>query len=377
MGGMIGKTCMREPRVPLSDPRPDWRRFLQAVLTQYAPPAPALAEYAVHPSILRRVATEHLGREWVEPDPADRTRQIPYWDNVGAVYHRLGYDCVPVVIDPRLPRHGHRLPARTPDYIGRNRCDLHTGPGPIRSWEDLRDYPWPSVTDADVFPALHLARTLPEGMGVLVGLEGGPFQHLAGLFGFDELCTSLYDQPGLVEAVAERLGELLSGFFERLLAIDRVAGVLQGDELAFPGGPFVSPAHLRQFVLPWHQRIAAQAHDVGKPYLLHAPGDLEAVMPDLLDFVHIDARHGVPSGQFAAFKRRWGTRVGVIGGVDVEVLTFAPPAEVRTHVRGVLAAGRPGGGFALGCSGAVHSQVPLENYLAMLDEALHPPGAEA
>ena len=33
------------------------------------------------------------------------------------------------------------------------------------------------------------------------------------------------------------------------------------------------------------------AHDAGKPFILHSCGNLEAVYPDLIDDVGIDAKH--------------------------------------------------------------------------------------
>jgi uroporphyrinogen decarboxylase len=206
------------------------------------------------------------------------------------------------------------------------------------------------------------------------GHEGGIFENLVGLLGYDGLCLRLYDQPGLVAAVAERLGDIMVGYYERLLQIDRVIAIFPGDEMAFHTGTFISPEHMRQYVFPWHARFAALAHEAGRPYFLHAYGQLNPLMPDLLDLVGLDARHGFDSEICPAskFKQQWGNRIGILGGVDPDILKGGNETAVRAHVRQVIADCQPGGGFAIGSGSSITDDIPPENYLAMLDEVFHP-----
>jgi len=95
-------------------------------------------------------------------------------------------------------------------------------------------------------------------------------------------------------------------------------------------------------------------------------------MPDLIDSVRIDAKHSfedaiVPVGQM---KRRYGKRIGILGGVDVDILTRRTPDEVRAHVRRVIEDCAPGGRYAVGSGNSIPSYIPPENYLTMVDEAL-------
>lgn len=95
-------------------------------------------------------------------------------------------------------------------------------------------------------------------------------------------------------------------------------------------------------------------------------------MPFLLDEVKIDAKHSyedaiVPA---AEFKRRYGDRIGILGGVDVDKLTRLSPADLRKYVRQVVDTCQPGGRFALGSGNSIPDYIPVENYLTMVDEAL-------
>ena len=66
--------------------------------------------------------------------------------------------------------------------------------------------------------------------------------------------------------------------------------------------------------------------------------------------------------------RRWGDRVGVLGGMDVDFLARRDEDAIRSKTRQILDVCLPGGGYFLGSGNWVTSYIPLGHYLAMLDE---------
>jgi len=113
-------------------------------------------------------------------------------------------------------------------------------------------------------------------------------------------------------------------------------------------------------------------HEAGLPYILHSCGNVAAIMEDLIDGVAIDAKHSfedaiMPAGQF---KRRYGDRIGTLGGVDVDVLARQDPPTIRSYVRKLIDECAPGGRFAVGSGNSIPDYIPPENYLTMMDEAL-------
>ena len=93
-------------------------------------------------------------------------------------------------------------------------------------------------------------------------------------------------------------------------------------------------------------------------------------MEDLISDVKIDAKHSFEDTivPVAEFKRRYGDRIAVLGGVDVNKLCVLNEADLRAYVRKILDECMPGGGYALGTGNSVANYIPVENYLAMLDE---------
>jgi uroporphyrinogen decarboxylase len=93
-------------------------------------------------------------------------------------------------------------------------------------------------------------------------------------------------------------------------------------------------------------------------------------MNDLIDYVGIDAKHSFEDNILAVAeaKEKYGKRIAILGGADVHVLCTEDEAGVRKYVSGILNACAPSGGYALGTGNSVANYIPVQNYLAMLDE---------
>jgi uroporphyrinogen decarboxylase len=242
--------------------------------------------------------------------------------------------------------------------------------GPITNWEEFERYSWPDP-DKLTYRALEwYERHLPDDMCVIGGLTAHFAEHLTWLMGYETLCYALYDQRSLMRAVADRVLAMNLKIIERLLEFKRVAIIWGSDDMGFRNGTLISPADLREFVLPGHKKAAELAHAAGRPYLLHSCGDLAKIMPDLIEDVRIDARHSFEDTieDVREAKRRYGDRLTLLGGLDVDFLCRADEAAVRRRVRDTLDVCLPGGGYCLGTGNSVANYIPLKNYLALLDE---------
>lgn len=302
-------------------------------------------------------------------DPAD-----PYFNEKRevAVQSFLGYDYV------RASLTGMDMPLRyatTEDTAilaragGRSYVDEHRGP--ITNWEEFEAYPWPDPERACPRSIDWYEAHLPEGMCII---GSGGFAHFAEyltwLLGYETLCIALCERRDLVEAISRRLIDMYRVFLKRLLAFDRVKIIWGSDDMGYRGGPLISPDDLRAFVLPGHQVMAEMAHAAGRPYLLHACGNLDLIMDDLIEDVRIDAKHSFEDTieEVTQVKDTYGRRIALLGGIDVDFLCRATPGEVRRRVRATLAKCTAGSGYVLGTGNSVTNYIPVDNYLAMLDE---------
>jgi uroporphyrinogen decarboxylase len=111
-------------------------------------------------------------------------------------------------------------------------------------------------------------------------------------------------------------------------------------------------------------------HQRGLPYFLHSCGNILAIMDDLIEKVGIDGKHSFEDAIISAdeFQARYGSRIAVLGGVDINILGGNEASAVRRRVRQLLEACGGRGRYAMGSGNSIPSYIPLENYLTMIDE---------
>jgi len=162
------------------------------------------------------------------------------------------------------------------------------------------------------------------------------------------------------------------GFYRHLLDLDRLVAVFPGDDMWYNVGTLISPRDLRSLFLPWHRKFATMAHAKGLPYFLHSCGNLEKIMPDLINDVKIDGKHSYENNIIPVqeFQKKYGDRIAVLGGLDINILGASSEQEVRRTTRALVEECGNRGRYAVGSGNSVPSYIPVANYLAMVDEAL-------
>ena len=252
---------------------------------------------------------------------------------------------------------------------GRNYINEHKGP--ITTWEEFERYPWPDPIAASTRSLEWYQQNLPEDM-CMIGSGGFAHfaEHLTWLMGYESLYFALYEKRDLVAAISRRLIEIFKAGIRHFLEFDRVKIIWGSDDMGFRSGTLISPDDLREFALPGHKLMAQISHQAGRPYLLHSCGKLDEIMDDLIDDVRIDAKHSFEDTieDVVSAKEKYGDRVAILGGIDVDFLCRADEKQIRHRVRQTLEKCIPGGGYCLGTGNSVANYIPVENYLIMLDE---------
>ncbi|MBC7217215.1 MAG: hypothetical protein H5U36_03395 [Candidatus Caldatribacterium sp.] len=246
------------------------------------------------------------------------------------------------------------------------------GVGFIRSWEDFESFPWDTLKALDLERYYRfLEKILPEGQKVVV--TGSLFEHLLErVLGYEHLFYSIHDNPELVRAILEKLGRANELFYREAVQYDCVGGIMHADDLGFKSGTFVHPDWIRENLVPWFARYAQIAHEAGKFFFLHSCGRVTEVLEDLLVTVRIDGFHSFQDEiiPVECFKAKYGDRVAILGGVDVDLLSRGTFEEIRRRTRDIMEKCVPGGRFCIGSGNSFANFIPIENYFTMLTEAL-------
>lgn len=295
-----------------------------------------------------------------------------YWKMEIELQRFLGYDYVSCGVENfAFPR--ELLQAEdTTTQQGQKRSvrswtDEHKGP--INSWEDFERYPWPDPSKFSTNALEWLSKNLPDDMCIVAGCHS-IFEQVTWLMGYQFLCYAIHDMPDLVDAMFEKIGSLFNEAAKLLVQFERVKILFGGDDMGFKTQPMVAPEILINKSFPWHRNNARIAHDAGKLYILHSCGNLIPLMDSLINYVQIDGRHSFEDEiePVTLAKQRYGSRIAVIGGIDMHFLCTADAQSIRKRVRETLDICLPGGGYCLGSGNSVANYVPVDNYLVMIDE---------
>jgi uroporphyrinogen decarboxylase len=285
----------------------------------------------------------------------------------------VGYDYVFMVTGLSLSRTLMPAPdtAGVQNWPGGQRYWQDEASGPIQSWADFEAYPWPKAENLSHAALEYVNAVIPEGMKVAAFGFGGVFENATWLMGLQPFSYALQDQPDLVEAICQRVGELAAAACAQVVAIDNVDMVFLSDDLGFYSGTLVSPNVIRRYVFPHYKKFVEIAHKAGKLVVYHSCGNMYKLMEELIEDVGIDAKHSFEDKILPVDEayRRWGDRVAVLGGVDMDLIGRGTEEEVRARTRQILeVCGVKGTGYCLGTGNTAANYLPKQNYLAMLDE---------
>jgi uroporphyrinogen decarboxylase len=337
----------------LTPVEPDWNGFLRNLRRDATPERVYYFEHGIADNVLRELSLRYgiLESRRDTESPLDLAERV-------AVHRFLGHELFRL-----FPKNARvTVPTQQGPWV-------HEGAGFVTNRREYDAYDWPDPRDADLSDFELLEHDPPANMAAFHVLD--LWEVVRGLMGFETLCFAMYDDPELVEAVFEKVGSFVLGIADALCDFSVLGAIYLADDLGHKSGLMLAPEHVHRFVTPWHKRLADLVHRKGKLFFFHSCGDMYALMDEYIDDVGIDAKHSFEENVLPVteVKRRFGDRVALLGGVDVDLLARADETGIRGKTREILDICQPGGGYCLGSGNWVTSYIPVDSYIAMLDEA--------
>ena len=286
----------------------------------------------------------------------------------------MGYDFIKIQPTFNLQLNQTLVETAAPSGLYKNAPDRAWAPerkGLITTWDEFERYRWPTP-DQIIYSRFEDARgALPDGMGI-IGQYGDIFTNAWELMGFETFATSIYEQPDLVQAVFDKVSELILSMFHVMADMDHVGALWYSDDIAYTGGLLVGPEFLREHFFPCLKTIGDLARRRTIPFIYHSDGVLWAVMEDILQ-CGVTALHPIEpkSMDIKELKQRLGDRLCLCGGVEVDTLARGTEEDVRALTRRYLEEIAPRGGYCAGSSNSIPEYVKIDNYVAMVETVLH------
>lgn len=271
------------------------------------------------------------------------------------------------------------------DYTSAIACDLNfprkerafaqtvsmNGGGMICDWESFETYPWPEVETCDFSRLEVLKDYLPKGMKLAIMAPDGLLECVTALVGYENMCLLFYDDPELIGAVFEKVGQIHLQYFDRAAAYESVGFLISSDDWGFGTQTLISVSDLRKHVFPWNKKIVETAHKNGKPAVLHSCGYMLDIMEDIISDMKFDAKHSFEDNILSVEEsyKRWGDRITILGGLDLQYLYTASCEEIKKRCRNLMELGRENGRYALGTGNSMAKYIPVEKYVAIIEAA--------
>jgi uroporphyrinogen decarboxylase len=201
------------------------------------------------------------------------------------------------------------------------------------------------------------------------------FQLSQALRGVETFYIDLLENPDIVNRLLDRITEFTLQVNEKVFRAAR--GYLDiyfvGDDYGSQNGLLISVDLWRKYFKPRLKLLCEQAKSYGLMVMLHSCGAVAELIPelseigvDILNPLQTRAR-GMSLKELSRFK----DLIAFHGGIDTqEVLPFGDEKEVRQEVQeAIFALASSGGAYILASSQELMPDVPVENIVAMYDEA--------
>ena len=295
------------------------------------------------------------------------------WDMCDKLHIDKAVKVEPVYVGPPIP-YGY-------DIFGRRYKRVDYGAGsyqecifhPLANEESIKDvvshYRWPDPSWWD-YSTIRSQIANKEDYPILAG-HYEPFLIYKDLRGQQKAFMDLVEKPELVHYCLDKLFDL--GFTEIRRMYEKIPGKVMltyvAEDMGGQEDLMISPAHIREFLLPGMKKIIEYIHSQGAYAFHHNDGSIRRIIPDMVR-AGIDILNPIQwrstNMDRLKIKKDFGNDVILHGAMDNQhTLPFGSVEDVQSEVLDNLHILGAGGGYILAPCHNIQPITPIENILAM------------
>ena len=241
--------------------------------------------------------------------------------------------------------------------------------------DDLNGYQWPRADWFDYSQMRDQAMMKRKKRVVQAGYMAPFFFHNL-LRGLEQSLMDPLIDPELTHEIVSRIADFHYEQHRRMFeACEGLIDLSQvTDDLGCQTGPLISVEIYREFYAPHHKRMIDLCREFGIKVFHHDDGGCRPFIPILVD-MGIDVLNPIqwncPGMDMEELKAEFGNRICFHGAIEnQEILPFGTPEDVRAEVRHCIdTLAGDGTGYILASSHNIQVISPVENIIAMYDEA--------
>lgn len=245
----------------------------------------------------------------------------------------------------------------------------------ISSVDEIEAYKWPSPDDFQDVHSIAGEIEAYKDFAIHGAVWAGIFHNYLWMCGFENCLVYLHAQPEVARAILRHITDFWIGYTRKVLEIGKgkIDIIDSFNDFGTQIDLIMSPEMTREFILPELERFYAVAKEYSAKAYLHSCGCVVPIIPDLvnigvdiLDPVQVSARGMSPEN----LKANYGADITFHGAIDTQhVLPEGSVDDVRNEVDRVVRILGESGGYILAGSQAFENDIPVENVVAMYDQA--------
>ena len=247
----------------------------------------------------------------------------------------------------------------------------------LSSIDDVEAYPWPTVDDYDFSDLRNQCAELSD-YAVCLGGAGIPdiVNGVGRGRGMEAVLLDIITQDPVGTAIIDKRCDFYYDYCRKALetAGDRIDILCLGEDCGNQNGPMFDPAVFDQFFRPRLQRFYDLGHEFGCAVMMHSCGSTRKLMPRFIEMGLdvLDAVQPEPSGMNPEeVKREFGAQLTFCGMISTQhTLPHGTEAECRAEARHRIEIIGKGGGYIFSPAHCIQPDTPIENVLAIYEEAL-------
>jgi len=240
---------------------------------------------------------------------------------------------------------------------------------PLEHAKSLDGYAFPDVSRPERYG--YMARHIQQYSDYFLHGPGGSLMERGwALRGIEGFLTDLGENSRFVNDLLDALAALHIETMERCAGLDLDAFYFN-DDFGKQEGLIIGPRLWRQHFKPRLARMYETAHKHARFVAIHTCGDIRDIIPDLIE-MGVNILHPVQPETMDVhrLKRDYGRDLCFYGAIGTQsTLPYGTPDEVRAEVRDRLTTLAEGGGYILGPAGAISTDTPIENVVALVEAA--------